>query len=327
VAQPYTCMFDVIDEFLFSADADTISVGPVRLAACRPVDAGHDIRWADAIVYVLADSEDEARMLAVERLNRAVAVLDYAMFRGVAVDRSPSSEGECSVAPRWDLLDGHPIRRNSGGRKPPERCIRMWRDRQPQRTPLNGPRISGRTVAIDIDSNHVPDLIEMVFPIDRASGLSKRQKTLYSAIFAAVDQLHKSIRHDIYSEGRELARLRSITGLEALFTESGANSTSSTASAVGYGAAFASIVCQTETERLDRWNRVRELYGTWSSIVHGSKTDEPAEQDVLDARKVLADSIEACIVWSEAIATVGLQEWITRRRFGCSPLPAVPAQG
>jgi len=322
--QTYTCVFDKVDEFLFS-DADTISIGPVWLVARRPIDKGHDMRDADAMISVVASGQDEATKRATNDLDMAVAVLDYAIFKGSTADRSPSSQGRCHLEPRGDLLDGYPRFRRKRG--PPDRCVELHRDGPQHRTSFNGSRISSSTVAVDICSHHVPDLINMVFPMNSASHVSKRQKKLHSAIFAAVDQLHKSIRHDMYSEGRELALLRSITGLEALFTESGVDNTSAIASAVGYGAAFASVVCQTEAERLVRWNRVRELYSTWSNIVHGLETDEPAEQDVLDARAILVDSIEACVLWSDDITTDGLQEWVTRQRFGCGSVLPMPARG
>jgi hypothetical protein len=319
----YTCLLDIVDEFLFST-ADTIAVGPVRLAACRPVDAGHNTRHADAIVDVVARSQDKAMMIAAAHFSKAVAILDYAMFRENGDNGSESSTKPYYVVPRWDALDGYPIlpHNNGGGNEAPSNCIRMYQESTPRRGPFNCPRISCSTVAVDVYSHHVPDLIDMVFPTKPS--MSKGQKALHLAIFAATDQLHKSIRHDIYTEGRELSLLRAITGLESLFTPLGADSPKATASAVGYGAVFASLACNTRHERLTRWNRVKELYETWGRIVSGSKTDEPTERDVLDARAILADGIESCIASSDAISAVGLQEWITRRRFGCDAMTTVP---
>ena len=319
----YTCILDIVDEFLFST-ADTIAVGPVRLVACLPVDIGHDTRHADVIVDVVARSPGEAMTIAAEHFSKAVAILDYAIFRENGDNGSESSMKHYYVAPRCDIGDGYPICAHDGGgwKEAPSNCIRMLRENAPRREPFSSPRISCSTVAVDVHSHHVPDLIDMVFPAKPST--SKGQKTLYAAIFAATDQLHKSIRHDMYSEGRELSLLRAITGLESLFTPLGVGSPKAIASAVGYGAVFASLVCHTRHERLARWNRVKELYGAWGSIVSGSRTDELSEQDVLDARAILADSIESCIVWSDSISTVGLQEWITRRRFGCNPMTAAP---
>jgi len=321
-SEGYVCIYDHIGEFRFmSSWQGVICVGPVKIVSCwghySPDDGN---RRTDAIVTVQARNGNEAMRVASESLRRAIAILDCAIYEGGSADRSPSTDYKCFPIQRfgiggnkvtdWDMVNP--------GNKIPERCMILWRDSQEHRIPATDLVLSEKTFAVDMSSRHIPELIDICMPPGTTSRRSKLQQSLSNAIFAAVNQLHKSIRHDLHRDGRELALLRAITGLEALFTELGAHNAGTTASAVGYGSAFASLLCQTSAQRTDRWNRVQELYRTWGNIVHGSTTVEPSEQDVLDARRILADSIEACVAWYDGVSETGLQEWVTRRRFGCS---------
>jgi hypothetical protein len=320
----YCCLFEGIEEFRFPLNGpNVILTEPVRIVASRPSGEKPTFREADVVVCLEARSRDEAMKTAAEYLRKSVAILDYAIFAAKPADHSPSTDWQCYIIRRFDEYDGaprelDPIHLDTGlGNRSPRGCVRLVQDRQIERSDFFGVELTNENATLDMLSHHVPELITICMSHGARTGSSKQQQSVSNSIFAALNQLHKSIRHDFYRDGRELALLRAITGLEALFTELGAHNVGATASAVGYGSAFASLLCQTSVQRTDRWNRVQELYRIWGSIVHGSTTAEPSEQDVLDARRILADSIEACVVWYDDISKTGLQEWVTRQRFEC----------
>lgn len=320
----YCCLFEGIEGFHFPLDGpNVILIGPVRIVASQPHGKEPASREADAVVCVGARNRDEAIRTAADHLRRSVAILDYAIFAAKPLDCSPSTDWQCYIVRRFDEDDGAPRESDpkhldtGPGNGSPKGCVRLVQDGQIERLNFNAIELSDANATVDMLSHHVPELITTCMAHGARTRASKQQQSVSNAIFAAVNQLHKSIRHDLYRDGRELALLRAITGLEALFTELGAHNAGATASAVGYGSVFASLLCQTSAQRTDRWTRVQELYQTWGSIVHGSTTAEPSEQDVLDARKILADSIEACVDWYDDISKTGLQEWVTRQRFGC----------
>lgn len=322
--EDYCCLFEGIEGFHFPLDGPSvILIGPVRIVASRPHGKEPASREADAVVCVGARNWDEAIRTAADHLRRSVAILDYAIFAAKPLDCSPSTDWQCYIVRRFDEDDGAPREPDpkhldtGPGNGSPKGCVRLVQDGQIERLNFNAIELSDANATVDMLSHHVPELITTCMAHGARTRASKQQQSVSNAIFAAVNQLHKSIRHDLYRDGRELALLRAITGLEALFTELGAHNAGATASAVGYGSVFASLLCQTSAQRTDRWTRVQELYQTWGSIVHGSTTAEPSEQDVLDARKILADSIEACVDWYDDISKTGLQEWVTRQRFGC----------